>query len=170
MDKINITTLKNVNNIAFGLTRPVVRILIGEKYTSSQKKQDSEEIQNLIDEITIKMAEIEGVSVENFIKSCPDETIFDEITDTYNDFRIEYDENYKFVSIEIFADKKRELTIDNINCSDYSVDTLLSLATDFKWDPENSSYTSLNKQVSIWCPENKNKVETILIAKNHYYE
>lgn len=95
----------------------------------------------------------------------------EEPTDEYSGCQIIYnDKTFLFEAIQIFADEEVKLVVNGIDLSDFDIKKILSLSEDFVYDEENSGYISYSKEIAIWCPEDKNTVETILFGRPNYYQ
>ena len=173
MSKITIIPLKSLNGIPFGASKEEVRKVLGNNYENSielreknKKAFNSEPVKLLEDSIRSLYKEM-GKDPASF--EWPDISEFVEDCDTYPNVQVEYQEN-KFVSATIYASSLRNLTIWNHDCSDFEIEKLLTLADDFEWDEEETSWTSLSQQISIYCALDKRKMDSILFGCPGYYD
>ena len=167
--KLEIKTLQSVNGVPFGSNKTEVRKAFGEKFEEYPKKaKRTAEFQKGHDEIVQRMAEMAGKTVEEFLKDIPPVDL--QIFDDYPFGMVDYSDNQIFEAIEIPKDYKTNLIVDGIDCSDFNITTLKSLADDFIWDAENTSWVSLKKEISLYCPYKKTAVECLLIGCPGYYD
>lgn len=87
--------------------------------------------------------------------------VFDE--DLYTGCILEYDKNNKFKSIEVIKNETELLVINGVDCSDFEVKKILSLADDF--EKNESGYFSNSLQISIWIPEEEGEIESIYFGR-----
>ena len=168
MKKLEIKTLQSVNGVPFGSNKTEVRKAFGKKFEEYPKKaKRTAEFQKGHDEIVQRMAEMAGKTVEEFLKDIPPVDL--QIFDDYPFGMVDYSDNQIFEAIEIPKDYKTNLIVDGIDCSEFNITTLKSLSDDFTWDAENTSWVSLKKEISLYCPENKNTVECVLFGCPGYY-
>ncbi|MCR4790936.1 MAG: hypothetical protein K5839_07660, partial [Treponemataceae bacterium] len=164
MDKVTIIPLKSVNGVPFGSTKADVRKSLGSDYENSletiEKNKDvfeSKEIKK-IEETFKALYQHVGKDPNSF--EWPDISEFEEDNDTYNLVQIEY-ENDKFVSATIYAQDLKHLTIYDHDCSDLEIEKILTLAKDFVWDENDTTWLSKSKQIGIYCSEGKRKIDSI---------
>ena len=169
MDKLEIITLQSVDGVTFGSTRKEVRKHFGNDFEEFPKKvTQTEEFKKGYEEIVKRMAEMAGKTVEEFTKDVPKPN--PRILDDYPFGMINYSDELIFEAIEIPSDYKTNLIVDGIDCSDFNITTLKSLSDDFTWDAENTSWVSLKKQISLYCPYKKTAVDCLLVGCPGYYD
>jgi len=175
MDKVTIIPLKSVNGVPFGTKKEDVRKALGPDYENSLdiiKKNESlnQDQQKALDEVenAIKaLYQHMGKDPNSF--EWPDISEFEEDTDTYNLVQIEYEDDI-FVAAAIYAQDLKHLTIWNHDCSDLEIEKILTLAEDFEWDQEDTSWTSRSKQISIYCSEGPRKIDSITFGCPGYFD
>ncbi len=171
MIQLNIKTTDSVNGIYFALPRDMCRNLFKLPYKENPGKQylkdpDWADIAKDMMEI---MASIKGVSYEKFVAGVPD--IQDNIYDSYEGFHVFYNKDFQFEAIELYnSGSKVNFTVDGIDCSDFKINTLLSLADDFVYDEKDTTWESQSKSIRIWCPNGKNNVEAVLFGHDEYFD
>lgn len=99
----------------------------------------------------------------------PDISEFDEDTDTYNLVQIEYEDDI-FVAATIYAQDMKHLSVWEHDCPDLEIEKILTLAKDFEWDQEDTSWTSRSKQISIYCSEGPRKLDSITFGCPGYFD
>lgn len=169
MAKFVIEVLSCVNNLKFGATAKEVHKTFGSdfrKYT----EELSDSSKNFIFEVTKRMAEMTGKSIEEFTRYDNDNEFDSDPCDYYSFCKIDYDDNGRFDAIEIYSDQESELIVDGKDFSDFELKKLLTLADDFVSEENNTSYTSYTKQIGIWCPDGNDRVECVLFGKPGYYQ
>ncbi len=170
MDKFNIQVLKSINGVKFGSKASDVHKVFGEDFKKNDRELDSSDKEYLM-KIAQRMSEMSGRPLEDFTKYIDKDEDFERDTgDYYSSCRIDYDENGDFESIEIYSDEGSQLIVDGKNCSNFDLQTLLSLADDFVEEEKSTSYISFTKQIGIWCPDADGRVECILFGKPNYYQ
>lgn len=173
MDKVIIIPLKSVNGIPFGATKEEVRKAFGSDYENTvelrEKNKDvfnSAEIKELEKSLKALYHDM-GKDPDSF--EWPDISEYESDCDTYNLVQIEYEDD-KFVAATIYAQDLKHLTIWEQDCSDFEIEKILTVAKDFEWDKEDSSWLSKSKQIAIYCPEGKRKIESITFGCPGYYD
>ncbi|MBP5567636.1 MAG: hypothetical protein J6X54_00260 [Treponema sp.] len=169
MKKLEIKSLQSVNGVLFGSDKTEVRKQFGSDFEEYPKKEERTlEFEKGYDEIVQRMAKIAGKTVEEFLKGVPPVDL--QVFDDYPFGMIDYSDDQIFEAIEIPSDKGINLIVDGINCSDFNVNTFKSLSDDFVWEPQDTSWTSYKKQISLFCPENDKIVECVLFGCPGYYD
>ena len=172
MTKVTIVPHKSVNGVHFGASKEDVRKVFGSGFKNSieeMNKPMNESEQKAIKEVeeAIKaLYQHMGKDPNSF--EWPDISEFEEDNDTYNLVQIEY-ENDRFVSATIYAQDMKHLAIWDQDCSDLEIEKILTLAKDFEWDEEETSWLSKSKQIAIYCSEGKRKIDSITFGCPGYY-
>lgn len=172
MNSISIIPLKSLNGIPFFTKKDEVRKYLGMNFENSIELRNrnkevfnSKEIKALEDTIKALYKEM-GKNPNSF--EWQDISEFVEDSDTYPLFQIGYEDD-KFVTVTIYKNNIKHITIMNHDCSDFELEKIMTLATDFKWDRINTSWVSISKQISLFCPENKREIDNITFACSGYY-
>ncbi|MBR4630266.1 MAG: hypothetical protein IKO57_07470 [Treponema sp.] len=172
MDRVTIIPLKSVNGVPFGAKKEEVRKVLGSDYENSletiEENKDVFEMEEVkkVEETFKELYKHMGKNPEDF--EWPDISEFEEDNDTYNLVQIEYEDD-KFVSATVYAHNAKHLTIGDNDCSDLELAKILTLATDFEWIEEDTSWVSKSKQVGLYCPEDKYKIDSITFGCPGYY-
>jgi len=173
MNKISIIPLKSLNGIPFGVSKEEVRKVLGSNYENSIEMREknrnafnSEPVKLLGDAIKSLYKEM-GKDPDSF--EWPDISEFVEDCDTYSGVQVEYKDN-KFVSATIYPHNIINFTILDHDCSDFEIEKLLTLAEDFEWDAEDTTWISRSKQIGIYCALDKRKMDSILFGRPGYYD
>ena len=173
MDNVTIIPLESVNGVPFGVSKDAVRKALGPDYENSletiEKNKnvfESKEIKEIEESFKALYQHI-GKNPDTF--EWPDISEFEADTDTYNLVQIEY-ENDKFVSATIYAQDLKHLTIWDQDCSDFEIEKVLTLAKDFEWDEEDTTWLSKSRQIAIYCSEGKRKIDSITFGCPGYYD
>lgn len=173
MTKLTITPLKSVNGVPFGASKEDVRKVLGRDFKNSieemNKSMNANEQKAIkeVEEAIKALYQHMGKDPNSF--RWPDISEFEEDNDTYNLVQIEY-ENNKFVSATIYAQNMKNLSIWDQDCSDLEIEKILTLAKDFEWDEEDTSWLSKAKQIGIYCSEGKRKIDSITFGCPGYYD
>ena len=171
MAKIDIILLESVNGVKFGSDAEAIHKAFGEDFKNYKDKKLTDSDNEFLLKVAEKMSEISGKPVSNYTKYLTEENELDNDPCDYYPFcMIDYDDNDKFSAIEIYSDKKTDLIVNGIDCSDFNIETLKSLADDFVWDKEETSWTSLKKEICIYCPEDDKTVKCVLFGCPGYYD
>ena len=171
MAKIEITILEGANGIKFGSNASEVHNAFGDDFKNYKNKKLTDSDNEFLMKVAKKMSEISGKPASNYKKYLTEDTEFDNDPCDYYPFcMIDYDDNDKFSAIEIYSDKKIQLIVNAIDCSNFNIETLKSLADDFVWDKVETSWISLKKEICIFCPENDKIVECVLFGCPGYYD
>ena len=173
MDRVTIIPLKSVNGVPFGATKEEVRKVLGSDYENSVELReknkdvfDSPEIKQLEESLKALYQEM-GKDPNSF--EWPDISEYEEDNDTYNLVQIEYEDDI-FVSATIYAQDMKYLSVWGHDCSDLEIEKILTLAKDFEWDQEDTSWTSRSKQISIYCSEGPRKLDSITFGCPGYFD
>ena len=173
MDKLTIIPLKSVNGVPFGATKEEVRKVLGSDYENSleiiEKNKgafESKEIKEI--EKSFK-ALYQHMEKDPNSFEWPDISEFEEDNDTYNLVQIEYEDD-RFVSATIYPQDLRHFTIFDYDCSDFEIEKILTLAKDFVWDEEDTTWLSKSRQIAIYCSEGKRKIDSITFGCPGYYD
>ena len=171
MAKIDIILLESVNGVKFGSDAEAIHKAFGEDFKNYKDKKLTDSDNEFLLKVAEKMSEISGKPVSNYTKYLTEENELDNDPCDYYPFcMIDYDDNDKFSAIEIYSDKKTDLIVNGIDCSDFNIETLKSLADDFVWNKEETSWTSRKKEICIYCPEDDKTVECVLFGCPGYYD
>lgn len=171
MTKIDIILLESANGVKFGSDAKAVHKAFGDNFKNYKDKKLTDSDNEFLMKVAERMSEITGKPVSNYTKYLTEDTEFDyDPCDYYPFCMIDYDENDKFTAIQIYSDKETNLIVNGTDCSDFNIATLKSLADDFVWEPQDTSWTSYKKEISLYCPENKNTVECVLFGCPGYYD
>lgn len=173
MNNITIIPLQSLNGIPFGASKADVRKVLGSNYENSietiNKNKDtfnSEPVKLIEDSIKALYKDM-GKNPNSF--EWPDISEFQEDCDTYPFVQIGY-RNNKFVTATIYAYDFKNLTIYGLDCSNLEIEKLLTLADDFKWNEESTSWISSFKQISIYCSLDKQKMDSITFGCPGYFD
>jgi len=172
MAKLDIKILNSVNGIPFFTSKEQTRKAFGSEYVNTlENKANQNEVNEALSIIEEKIKEVyEEMGKDSKLFEWPDLSQYESDIDRYSYFDLEYDKQGRFVSVTLDAEKTKSLFINDKDCSSFEIKELLKIANDFVWDSINTAYTSSSKQISIWCPEGKNKVESILFGCPGYYD
>lgn len=175
MDRVTIIPLKSVNGVPFGAKKEDVRKALGSDYKNSLETIEKNKILNPDEQKALD-------EVENSIKALyqemgkdpnsfewPDISEYEEDNDTYNLVQIEYEDDI-FVSATIYAQDMKHLSVWGHDCSDLEIEKILTLAKDFEWDQEDTSWTSRSQQIGIYCSEGPRKIDSITFGCPGYYD
>ena len=173
MDKLTIIPLKSVNGVHFGATKNEVRKVLGSDYENSIEEmnkpmnQEEKKAINAVEDAIKALYQHMGKDPNSF--EWPDISEFEEDNDTYNLVQIEYEEN-KFVSATIYVQDIKHLTVFDYDCSDFEIEKILTLAKDFVWDEEDTTWLSKSRQIAIYCSEGKRKIDSITFGCPGYFD
>jgi len=171
MITLNIKTTDSVNGIYFCLPRDMCRELFNLPYEEYPKHHYLNDLKykDIAKQMMEVMAMIEEKSYEEFMANVPETK--EHKKDAYKGFQVHYNDDLFFEAIEINNSGPRvKLIVDGKDCSDFNIKKLLSLSDDFIYDEHDTSYYSYEKSIIIWCPNGKEKVETVLFAHDEYFD
>ena len=172
MAELNVIPLRGVNDIHFGADSARVHRTLGKPEKSSENRELSQSNMDFLMDVCKRMSEMSGRPLSDYTKYIDsddyDPVPPDENNDYYDFCRVDYDKKGCFECIEIYADEDVKLTVDGKDCSDFNLQTLLTLADDFVEEEDGAAWASESKQIGIWCPDGK--VECILFGRPGYYD
>lgn len=71
---------------------------------------------------------------------------------------------------DVHAHNMKHVKVYDYDCSDLEPAKFLTIATDFEWNEEDTSWISKSKQIAIYCQEDKFKIDSITFGCPGYYD
>ena len=171
MAKPIIEILKTFEHIPFGAKKEDVRNILQDPYVNSieslPSKEEVDPVMTIVEEKIKELYKLIGRDSNSF--EWPDLTQYQSDYDTYEYFEMEYDKNNELISGSVLAEKCDGMIVNGRVFEGFKIKELLTLADDFEWSSIDTGYISYSKQISIYCPERKNKVDSILFGSPGYY-
>ncbi|MCR5698549.1 MAG: hypothetical protein K6G52_02780 [Treponemataceae bacterium] len=170
MAKPRIEILNSFEYIPFGAKKEDVRNILQDPYVNSNEslpsKEEVEPAMKIVEEKIKELFEVMGRDPDSF--EWPETPVSD--VDRYESFWLEYNDKTELVAATVFPEKCEGMIINGREFNGFKIKELLTLADDFVWEKLDTSYTSYSKQIAIYCPEGKNKIENIMFGCPGYFE